>query len=156
MKNLLKPSDGSILIPTGLTAAGSDADEGIQKKLFKALEDYGLLIKGVSGAIRNKEKEQKDGFLGTLLGTLGASLLGNMLAGQGVMKTDQRVIRAGEGKIRARYDFQCRFILWLIFRYKNIIKMNKDLIVWDLCNKSWWVQISRNLFDSFALWMVIL
>ena len=111
MKNLLKPSDGSILIPTGLTAAGSDADEGIQKKLFKALEDYGLLIKGVSGAIRNKEKEQKDGFLGTLLGTLGASLLGNMLAGQGVMKTDQRVIRAGERKIRARYDFQCRFIL---------------------------------------------
>ena len=34
MKNLLKPSDGSILIPTGLTAAGSDADEGIQKKTF--------------------------------------------------------------------------------------------------------------------------
>ena len=41
-------------------------------------------------------KRKKGGFLSILFGTLGASLLGNILAGRGV-------IRAGEGTIRAGY-----------------------------------------------------
>ena len=45
----------------------------------KSLEDSGLLLKGVSETIKNKAKEQKGEFLSMLLGTLGASLLENML-----------------------------------------------------------------------------
>ena len=63
-------------------------------KIVKSLEDFGVLLKGVSETIKNEAKEKKGGFLSMLLGTLGASLLGNMSAGK-------RVIREGEGKIRA-------------------------------------------------------
>ena len=45
-------------------------------------EESGLLIKGVSEIIKNEAKEQKGRFLGMLLGTLGASLLGNLLTGK--------------------------------------------------------------------------
>ena len=65
-------------------------------KIVKFLEDSGLLLEGVSETIKNEAKEQKGGFISMLLGTLGKSLLGNMLA-------DKGVIRAGEGKIRTRY-----------------------------------------------------
>ena len=65
-------------------------------KVVKSLEDSGVLLKGVSETIKNEAKEQNGGFLSMLLGRLGASLLGNMLAGTGV-------IRAGEGAIRAGY-----------------------------------------------------
>ena len=65
-------------------------------KIGKSLEDSGLLLEGVSETIKNEAKEQKEGFLSMLLGTLGASLLGNMLAGKGV-------IRAGEGTARVGY-----------------------------------------------------
>ena len=59
-------------------------------KIVKSLEDFGLLLlEGVSETIKNEAKEQKGRFLSMLLGMLGASLLGNMLAGKGV-------IRAGE------------------------------------------------------------
>ena len=37
-----------------------------------------------------------------LLGTLGASLLGNVLSGQGINKKGQGINRAGEGKIATR------------------------------------------------------
>ena len=67
-------------------------------KIIKSLEEYGLLIKGVSETIKNEAKEQKGGFLGMLLGTLGASLLGNLLTGKAK-------IRAGEGAIRAGMHF---------------------------------------------------
>ena len=53
-------------------------------KIVKSLEDSGLLLKGVSERIQNEVKEQKRGFFSMLLGTLGASLLGNMLAGAGI------------------------------------------------------------------------
>ena len=46
-------------------------------------------MKGVSGTIKNKAKEQKGGFLGTLLGTLGARFLGNLLTGKGAIATSQ-------------------------------------------------------------------
>ena len=65
-------------------------------KTVKSLENSGLLLKGVSKAIQHEAKEQRGGFLSMLLGTLGASLLGDILSGKGV-------IRAGEGTIRAGY-----------------------------------------------------
>ena len=60
------------------------------------LEDSGLLIKRVSETIKNEAKEQKGGFLRMLLGTLGASLLGNMFASKGVMRADEDMIKAGQ------------------------------------------------------------
>ena len=48
-------------------------------KIVKSLEDSGLLLKGVTKTDQNEVKEQKGGFLSMLLGTLGASLLGNLL-----------------------------------------------------------------------------
>ena len=62
-------------------------------KIIKSLEDSGILLKGVRGTIQNEAKEQKGGFLSMLLGTLGASLLGDTLFG----KKGKRFIRAGEG-----------------------------------------------------------
>ena len=55
-------------------------------KIVKSLEDSGLLLKGVSETIQNEVKEQKRGFLSMLLGTLVASLLGNMLKGKGFIR----------------------------------------------------------------------
>ena len=52
-------------------------------KIVKSLKDSGLLIKGVSETIKNEAKEQKGGFPGMLSGILGASILGNLLAGKG-------------------------------------------------------------------------
>ena len=70
-----------------------------------SLEDSGLLLKGVSKTIQNEAKEQKGGFLSMLLGTLGASLLGNILAGKGAIATShgRGINRAGEGIVRAGY-----------------------------------------------------
>ena len=53
-------------------------------KIVKSLENSGLLLKGVTESVQNEAKEQKGGFLSLLLGTLGASLLGNLLAGNGI------------------------------------------------------------------------
>ena len=50
-------------------------------KIIQALEDSDILIKGVTKTTKNETKEQKQGFLRMLLGTLGASLLGNLLKG---------------------------------------------------------------------------
>ena len=119
MKNVIKPLAKSALIVLGLTAAASAADAGIHKKILgsgnnttliisndetediikmvKSLEDSGLLLTGVSETIQNEKKEQKGGFLSMLLGKLGASLLGNILAGKGMN-------RAGEGFIRVGYE----------------------------------------------------
>ena len=66
-------------------------------KIVKSLEDSGLLSKGVTETIQNEAKEQKRGFLSTL----GASLLGNILAGKGIVragygnKKGQGIVRAG-------------------------------------------------------------
>ena len=110
---MIKPLAKSVLIPLGLTAAASAADAGIHKKILgsgnmttliisndeihdiikivKSLEDSGLLLKGITETVQNKVKEQKGGFLSMLLDTLGASLLWNLLPGQGVN-------RAGKGR----------------------------------------------------------
>ena len=61
-------------------------------KIVKSIEDSGLLLKWVSETVQNEAKEQKEGFLSMLLGTLGASLLENVLAGKGVC---EGMVRAG-------------------------------------------------------------
>ena len=65
-------------------------------KVVKSLEDCGLLIKSVSETIKDEAKEQKEEFLSFLLGTLGASLLGNLLTGKGTIRAGEGIIRAGE------------------------------------------------------------
>ena len=60
-------------------------------KVEQALEDFNVLVKGVTKTIRNETKEQKGGFLSMLLGILCASLLGKLLTGK-------RIVRAGSGR----------------------------------------------------------
>ena len=139
MKNIIKALAKSTLIPLGSTAAASAADAGIHKKILRSghpsdsashytkliisndemegiakivqsLEDSGLSLKGVSEILQNEAEEQKGGFPSLLLGTLGASLLGNILAGKvAIAKTQGRgILRAG---CRSKKDFQCRLIL---------------------------------------------
>ena len=123
MKIVIQPLAKSVLIPLGLTAAASAADAGIHKKILgsghnttliisndemkdiskivKSLEGSGLLLKRVSETIKNEAKEQRGGFLSILLGTLGASLLGNMLAGKGVIRAGAGTARVGYGSKRS-------------------------------------------------------
>ena len=60
-------------------------------KIVQVLEDSCILLKGITKTIKNETKEQRGGFLSILLGTLGATLLGNMLS------SGKGVIRAGYG-----------------------------------------------------------
>ena len=93
-------------------------------KIVKSLEGFGLLLKGFTETVQNEVKEQKGGFLSMLLGTLGASLLGNLLTGKGAIATSEgrgiyRVGKgkgkgkgtngAGEGIVRAGYGSNMRF-----------------------------------------------
>ena len=77
-------------------------------KIVQAREDSNILLKRVTETIKNETKEQKGGFLSMLLGTLGASLLGNLLAGKGIVKAGcgnkkgKGIVRAGSGK---NWDF---------------------------------------------------
>ena len=64
-------------------------------KIVKSLES-GLLINNVIETIKNEVKEQKEGFLRMLLGTLGASLSGNLLTGKGTIRASEGIIRAGQ------------------------------------------------------------
>ena len=77
-------------------------------KTIESLENSGILLKGVSKTIENETKEQRGGFLSMLLGTLGVSLLGNLLTGgKGMKRAGERsvarrakgdgIVRAGEG-----------------------------------------------------------
>ena len=113
------------LAPLGITAAASAIDARIRKKIHgsgtttliisneemndimkivQALEDSNILLKGVTKTIKNETKEQKGGFLSMLLGTLGASLLGNLLTGKGIVRAGsgnnkgKGIVRAGTGK----------------------------------------------------------
>ena len=113
------PLAKNILAPSGITAAASAIDAGIQKKIdgsettiliisndklndiikiVQALEDSNILLKGVSKTIKNETKEQKGGFLSISLSTLGASLLGNLLSGKGMLR---RGYGHGKGILRA-------------------------------------------------------
>ena len=70
-------------------------------EIVKSLGNSGLLLKEVSETIQNEAKEQKGGFLGMLLGSLGASLLGNILVGKGINRAGEGIIRAGYGSKRS-------------------------------------------------------
>ena len=79
------------MLGAGTTTLITTNDEMNDIKIVKSLEDSGVLLKGVSETIKHEAKEQGGGFLSMLLGTLGASLLGNLLTG------GKGVICAGEG-----------------------------------------------------------
>ena len=119
IENILKPLAKSVLILLRLTAVASATYAVIHKKMFgsgnttliisneemndikkiiNAIEEYGLLIKGVSETIKNKAKEESGEFLRILIGILGASLLGNLLIVKGT-------IGVGEGTIGVGQDF---------------------------------------------------
>ena len=133
IKNVIKPLTKSVLIPLVLTAAASAADAGIHKKILgsgnttliisneemddvikiaQAPEDSNILLKGVTETVKNETKEQKGGFLSMFLGTLGASLLGNLLTGKGVVRAGygnnkgKGIARAGYGnQLKNKVDF---------------------------------------------------
>ena len=139
MKSVIKPLAKYVLLPLGITAAASAADAGIHKKILgsghnnntvliisndemddilkivKSLEVSGVLLKGVSETTQNEAKEQRGGFLGMLLGTLGASLLGDILSkglsGKGVIRAGEGTIRAGEVSKRSSLKKFFRHIL---------------------------------------------
>ena len=117
------PLAKNVLAPLGLSAAMSAIDGSIQKKIhssgvkliieqedmnyimkiIKALEKSGILLRGVSKTIKNETKEQRGGFLSMLLGTLVASLLGNLLTGgKGMMRAGDGIAEAGSGSIASR------------------------------------------------------
>ena len=81
-------------------------------KIIEALENSGILLKGVSKTIENETKEQRGGFLSMLLGTLGASLLGNLLTG-GKGKE-----RAGKGAKKQKLKFTVTFSSFNKYRNK--------------------------------------
>ena len=119
MKNVHTPLAKSVLIPLELTAgAGASAtDTAIQKKMFgsgmttlmisnekmndiiktvQSLKDSGLMIKALAKQLKMKQKQQKGGFLGMLLGILVASLLGNLSTGKDTIRAVEDTIRAGQ------------------------------------------------------------
>ena len=157
INSVIKPLAKSVLIPLGLTKAASAADAGIHKqilgsghnnntnliisndemddilKIVKSPEDSGVLLKRASETIQNEAKEQRGGFLSMLLGTLGASLLGDVLSkglsGRGVISAGEGAIRTGYGSKRSSLKkFRLRHILKQTLKYKHIIKMNQDLM----------------------------
>ena len=66
-------------------------------KIVPTLENSDILLKGVTKTIKNKTKEQRGGFLSMLLDTLGASLFGNLLSGNGNVRAGEGIVRAGYG-----------------------------------------------------------
>ena len=124
IKNVIKPFAKSVLNPLGLTAAALAADTGIHIKVLasghnqlwsttliilnnemediiktaQSLKGSGLLLKEVTEIVQNEVKEQEGGFLSMLLGTLDASLLGNILTGRGINRAGE-----GRGNVRAGY-----------------------------------------------------
>ena len=69
-------------------------------KIVKSLEDSGILLDGMTETVKKEVKEPKSGFLSIHIGTLGASLLGDLLTKN---LSGRNVIRAGEGTINADY-----------------------------------------------------
>ena len=128
------PLAKNVLASLGLAAAMSAIDVSIQKKIhgsgvkliieqedmqdvikiIKELENSDILLKGVSKTIENEIKEQRERFLSMLLGTLGASLLGNLLTGKGI--TGDGILRAGE---RSKKKTKFAITFSSINKYRN-------------------------------------
>ena len=80
----------------------SNEEMNHKMKIAQDLKNFGHLLKGVNRTIKNETKEQKSGFLRVLLGALGPNLLGNMLAGKGIVrarygKKRQGIVKTGFG-----------------------------------------------------------
>ena len=106
-KSVIKPLAKSVLVPLGLTAAASAADAGINKKILGSGSDHNNTILIIS----NDEMDDIIKIVKSLedsgtLGTLGASLLGDILSKS---LSGKGVIRAGEGAIRAGYGSKKSF-----------------------------------------------
>ena len=71
-------------------------------EIVKSHKVCGLSFKGVSETIENEAKKQRGGFLSMLLSTLGASLLGNILARKGINRAGEGIVRAGYGNKKGR------------------------------------------------------
>ena len=97
--------DGSIqkkIHGSGIKLVIAEEDMNDIMKIIEALENSGILLKGVTKTIENETKEQRGGFLSMLLGTLAASLLGNLLTGgKGIVRAGDGIVRAGDGIVRA-------------------------------------------------------
>ena len=78
-------------------------------KIAQSLQDSKVLSKGVTETIKNETKEQKGGFLSMLLGTLGASFLGNLLTGKGTVRTGKGFLRAGKELKKESSNFSLSF-----------------------------------------------
>ena len=128
LMKVANPLAKNVLAPLGTTAAASAVDVEIQKKIcgsrttaliisnkemddimkiVQALQDSNILLKGVTKTTKN-ETEQKGGFLSMLLGTLGASLLGNILEGKGIVRAGSEN-KKGKGIVRAGYGKEWEF-----------------------------------------------
>ena len=77
-------------------------------KIIQALENSNILLKGVTKSIKNETKEHKGGFLSILLGTLGASLLENLLTGKRIVRVGSRN-KKGKGIVRAGTEKEWNF-----------------------------------------------
>ena len=96
-------------------------------KIIEALENSGILLKRVRKAIENETKEQRRGFLSMLFGTLGASLLGNLLTGKGIMRAGDGIVRAGSGtkkKLNSLLPFHALTNIEISEYYKNEPRFN--------------------------------
>ena len=89
--------DKAILGSGSATLVIPDEEMNDIMKIVKALEDSNILLKGVTKTIKSEIKEQKGGFLSMLLGTLGASLLGNLLTRRRFVRAGEEILTAGEG-----------------------------------------------------------
>ena len=98
--------DGSIhkkIHGSGVKLIIEEEDMNDIMKIIEALENSGILLKGVSKTIEKETKEQRGGFLSMLLGTLRPSLLGNLLTGgKGIMRAGDGIVRAGERSVASR------------------------------------------------------
>ena len=156
LKSVIKP-----LSMLGLTVAASAIDAAIHKKvlgtgnhttliisnddlnyllkIMKSLENSGILLDGITEKIKNEVKEQKVGFLSMLLGTLGASLLENMLAGKGVIRAGYG--SKGQGTIIFVLDLLilCLKVINLLIQFNlfspNNFKKNDDISLNYFLNK---------------------
>ena len=95
-------------------------------KIVKSLQESGLLMESVGETIENETTEQKDRFLSLLVGTLGSTLLGNLLSIKGARAAGQGVIGAGDGIIRGDLFMLAHSLT--NFEYKDM-KINPNLMV---------------------------
>ena len=138
-------------------------------KIVKSLEDSGLLLEGVTKSVQNEVKEQKGGFLKALLGTLGESLLGNLLAKKGINRAGEEIERAIVWMFNAASPFNK---IWNAKALSKYSKFNGGFSRYNLPNKikdgayvtnldeysdvgtRWialWINNDATYFDSFGV-----